>query len=76
MIYEGNEQYDVDKRPNINAPLIRAVSGCVKRNVVLTKLALEGLTVTVDYVRIITTVTPHPQPRNENFNYSSRVSTF
>lgn len=27
---------------------------------VLTKLALEGLTVTVDYVRIITTVTPYP----------------
>lgn len=52
----GNGDTEPEKRVSIISSLIRSVSGCVMRNSVLNKLALEGLPLTVDYVQLISSV--------------------
>lgn len=70
MGLEANEQIDSEKRPNAIAPLIRATSGCVKRNFVITKLALEGLPLTLNGIRTISTVTQtHKKSKPNSFYF-------
>lgn len=75
IFFEGNEQIDSDKRLNINAPLIRAVSGCLKRNSVIKKLSLEGLTLTADSVQTITTVITTTAPPQQELNKQNLLLT-